>query len=161
MEATESRSADRRFRCGNLPAGDRQRQYPTSSGFSDVISDRRAPGSALVVGRPCIASPEPVSISVLVSCPSGSGVAGRGLKGGCWTKNWCGGASNGARVCLDVCGRDSSALGGFIRRRTSSDFLRFAPGGYGAVGGTHSASRRSHSFLAAPANSPRVAATMQ
>src|SRR5688572_5933757 len=32
--------------------------------------------------------------------------------------------------------------------------LQFAPGGYGAVGGTYSASRRSLSFLAAPANPP-------
>jgi len=34
--------------------------------------------------------------------------------------------------------------------------LDFAPGGYGAVGGTHSASRRSRSFLAAPANPPPI-----
>ena len=64
-----------------------------------------------------------------------------------------------ACVCLDACGQSAGALGSFVRRRTGSETgprpeIAFAPGGYGAVGGTHSASRRSRSFLAAPANPP-------
>ena len=57
------------------------------------------------------------------------------LKGGRWTENWCGGVSNGARVCLDAGGRIAGALDDLARRRTSSDdldLLRVVTGQWGA-----------------------------
>src|SRR6266511_422160 len=47
-----------------------------------------------------------------------------------------------ARVCLDSCGWRHCGFGDFIRRRTDLVDLRFARGGYRAVGGTCSACRR-------------------
>ena len=62
-------------------------------------------------------------------------VAKKNFKGGRWTEDWCGGVSNGARVCLDAGGRIASALDDLARRHTSSDdldLLRVVTGQWGA-----------------------------
>jgi hypothetical protein len=72
----------------------------------------------------------------------------KNLQGGRWTRTGVAVSRMDARVCLDACGQDTGALGDSARRRTGSDQDRgrFAPGGYGAVGGTKSASGRGRSF---------------
>jgi len=85
--------------------------------------------------------------------------ARQNFKGGRWTEDQCGGVMDDAGVCLDACGWGDASLDCSTRRRTGSDpsrparfavvesfFPQFAPRGFGAVGGTKSASRRSPDF---------------
>lgn len=78
------------------------------------------------------------------------------FKGGRWTEDQYGGVMDDAGVCLDACGWCDASMDCSTRRRTGSDpllparaagmediFPRFAPRGFGAVGGTHGASGRS------------------
>ena len=78
------------------------------------------------------------------------------FKGGRWTEDQCGGVMDDAGVCLDARGWGDASEDCSTRRRTVSDpplparsacaedlFPKFAPRGFGAVGGTHGASRRS------------------
>lgn len=61
-------------------------------------------------------------------------MAKKNFKGGRWTEDWCGGVSNGARVCLDAGGRIAGALDDLARRHTSSDdldLLRVVTGQWG------------------------------
>ena len=82
--------------------------------------------------------------------------ARQNFKGGRWTEDQCGGVMDDAGVCLDACGWGDASEDCSTRRRTVSDpplparsagaenfFPQFAPRGFGAVGGTHGASRRS------------------
>lgn len=82
--------------------------------------------------------------------------ARQNFKGGRWTEDQYGGVMDDAGVCLDACGWGDASLDCSTRRRTGSDpllparvagiediFPQFAPRGFGAVGGTKSASRRS------------------
>ena len=84
--------------------------------------------------------------------PTGGSWAETNFQGGSWTRDQYGGAKEGTGVCLDICGWNGGCFGCSARRRTDSNpsiFKRsilasfFAPRGFGAVGGTHSASRRS------------------
>ena len=82
--------------------------------------------------------------------------ARQNFKGGRWTEDQYGGVMDDAGVCLDACGWGDASMDCSTRRRTGSDpslparsagaeyFLpQFAPRGFGAVGGTCSASGRS------------------
>ena len=65
------------------------------------------------------------------------------FKGGRWTEDRHGGVMDDALVCLDGCGWKRRKMDDSIRRRADLVDLRFARGGYRAVGGTCSACRRS------------------